>query len=93
LKPKFKKIRKRSQGFTDVNSPWCKARKNWYSQLLIRFGSLPEEELEKLRNPETKLMPAWFDIAKLEVQGEEESFDLGASRKRNWESYEIQRPN
>jgi hypothetical protein len=65
LKPKFKKIRKRSQGFTDVNSPWCKARKNWCSQLLIRFESLPEEELEKLRNPVTKLLPAWFDIAKL----------------------------
>jgi hypothetical protein len=65
LKPKFKKICKRSQGFTDANSPWCKVRKNWYSQLLIRFGSLPEDELEKLRNPASKLVPAWFDIAKL----------------------------
>jgi hypothetical protein len=58
LKPKFKKTMKRSQGFTDANSPWCKARKNWCSQLLIRFESLPEEELEKLRNPVTKLLPA-----------------------------------
>jgi hypothetical protein len=65
LKLKFKKIRKRSQELTDVNSPWCKARKNWYSQLLIQFGSLPNDELEKLCNPETKIMPAWFDIDKL----------------------------
>jgi hypothetical protein len=65
LKPKFKKIKKRSQGFTDAKSPWCKARKNWYSQLLIRFGSLPEDELEKLRDPATGLLPAWFDIEQL----------------------------
>jgi hypothetical protein len=65
LKPTIKKIKKRSQGFTDAESPWCKARKNWYSQLLIRFWSLPEDELEKLRNRVTKLVPAWFDIAKL----------------------------
>jgi hypothetical protein len=51
LKPKFKKTRKRSQGFTDVNSQWCKERKNWYSQLLIQFGSLPKDKLKKLRNP------------------------------------------
>ena len=38
----------RSQGFPDATSPWCKAEKNWYSQILIWFGSLVTEELDNL---------------------------------------------
>ena len=57
LKTKIKKIREWSKGFTDVNSPWGKEWKNLYiHQLLIQFGSLPGEELEKLGDPVTKLL-------------------------------------
>jgi hypothetical protein len=44
LKLKFKKIRKRSQAFTDVKSPWCKARKHWYR--LVNFSFDLRLELE-----------------------------------------------
>jgi hypothetical protein len=48
LKLKFKKIRKRSQGFTDVsNSPWCKAIQSVV--LLLGEGSETTALVLKLR--------------------------------------------
>ena len=46
MKPKVKKNRKRKQGSTDPNSHWSRARLQWATQLLVRFGEL-EDELER----------------------------------------------
>ena len=46
MKPKLKKIRKRKQGSTDPDSPWSRARLQWSTQLLVRFGEI-ENELER----------------------------------------------
>ena len=47
LKPKLKRIKRRKQGSTDSNSHWSRARLLWTTQLLVRFGELGEDELEK----------------------------------------------
>ncbi|CAJ1968651.1 unnamed protein product [Cylindrotheca closterium] len=43
LKPKVSKIKLRSQGRVDENSPWAKARLGWATQLLIKLGLLEED--------------------------------------------------
>ena len=43
LKPKLKKIRRRKQGSTDPESHWSRARLQWATQLLVRFGELDED--------------------------------------------------
>jgi hypothetical protein len=52
LKPKVCRIKKRPQGSTDKNAPWSKARLNWVTQLLIRFGKRPSQV-----DPITGLIP------------------------------------
>lgn len=60
LKPKVCKIKQRPQGSTDKDAPWSKARLNWVTQLLIRFG-----KLESQVDPATGHPPAYFDSEKL----------------------------
>jgi hypothetical protein len=62
LNPKYLRIKPRSQGSDDPESPWCKARCNWYTQLLIRLGQLDEGEVELLKDPSTKELPPYFDM-------------------------------
>ena len=57
----IRKIVTQSHGNDDINSAWATARKGCNTHLLIRFGFLSEEELDKLRDPETRLLPKWFD--------------------------------
>jgi hypothetical protein len=57
LKPRYWKILKIGQGSYDVNSAWAKARQNWNTQPLIRFGLLGKEDYEKLRDPTTREIP------------------------------------
>jgi hypothetical protein len=50
LKPKVTSIKAGKQGSSDEKSAWARARFNWLTQLLIRFGgSLNEVDLEKLK--------------------------------------------
>jgi hypothetical protein len=59
LKPKVERIGVKSQGSKDVNSAWCKARYNWNTQLLIRFGLIDSvPDLLGVQQP-------WFDKSKL----------------------------
>ena len=47
LKPKISKIRKRKQGSNDPTSSWSRARLEWTTQLLVRFGELRLDELPR----------------------------------------------
>ena len=47
MKPKMVRIKKRKQGSTDPESLWAKARYEWSTQLLVRFGKLNVEELPR----------------------------------------------
>ena len=50
LNPKVTSIKAGKQGSSDEKSAWARARFNWLTQLLIRFGgSLNEVDLEKLK--------------------------------------------
>jgi hypothetical protein len=40
MNPVITPIAKRKQGTTDPNSPWAKARLEWVTQILVRFGIL-----------------------------------------------------
>jgi hypothetical protein len=65
MKPKYIRARKKSQGSTDPNAPWSKARYNWYIQLLIRFGALSEDEMKELKDEHGGTLPDYFDPNKL----------------------------
>jgi hypothetical protein len=63
LKPKLSKITEMSQGSKDPNSAWSKARYNWFTHLLIRFGELDSEQ--NLPPMNGLLPPPWLDKEKL----------------------------
>jgi hypothetical protein len=65
LKPRYREISKIEQGSKDPNSAWSKARLNWNTQLLIRFGLLGKEDYEKVRDPTTGEIPKWFDAEQM----------------------------
>ena len=65
LKPKVCRVKKRPQGSTDPNAPWSRARLNWVTQLLVRFGMLKSSELGSLIDPVTGELPEYFDKDKL----------------------------
>ena len=46
MQPKIEQISKRKQGSTDPSMPWCRARKEWCRQLLVRFGILGDTEFQ-----------------------------------------------
>ena len=47
LKPKLKRVKRRKQGSTGPNSPWSRARLEWTTQLLVRFGELGEDDFPR----------------------------------------------
>jgi hypothetical protein len=53
LKPMVCRVKNRPQGSTDMNAPRSRARLNWVTQLLVKFGKLDSSELESLINPVT----------------------------------------
>ena len=59
MKPQVERIGVKSQGSKDVNSAWCKARYNWNTQLMIRFGLL-----DSVPDASGTVQP-WFDKNKL----------------------------
>jgi hypothetical protein len=59
LKPKVKQIGVKSQGSKDVSSAWCKARYNWNTQLMMRFGLI--DSVPDLLG----ILQPWFDKSKL----------------------------
>jgi hypothetical protein len=61
LKPVVRKVKKQAQGSNNPTSKWAQARVNFNRQVLIRFGKLPEEELEKIRQKNGGILPPWFD--------------------------------
>ncbi len=65
LKPSVRKVKKQAQGSTDPTSKWARARLGFNTQFLIRFGKLPEEEFEKIRQRNGGTLPAWFDPDKM----------------------------
>ena len=65
LKPSVRKVKKQAQGSTDPTSKWARARLGFNTQVLIRFGKLPEEEFEKIRQKNDGTLPAWFDPEKM----------------------------
>ena len=54
MRPKLVKIKKRKQGSVDPNSPWSKARYEWTTQLLVRFGKLDQDSLDEVRKGEDR---------------------------------------
>ena len=44
MKPKLNKIQKRKQGSSDPDSTWSRARFEWATQLLVRFGKLKPQD-------------------------------------------------
>jgi hypothetical protein len=66
LKPSVRKVKKQAQGSTDPTSKkWALARLGFNTQVLIRFGKLPEEEFEKIRQRNGGTLPAWSDPDKM----------------------------
>jgi hypothetical protein len=61
MKPVVGKVKKQAQGSTDPTSRWARARLGFNTQVLIRFGKLPEEEFERIRERHGGTLPAWFD--------------------------------
>jgi hypothetical protein len=45
---------------------WCKARKGWSTQLLIRFGLLNQAAIDLLRDTESNKLPAWYDSEQMD---------------------------
>jgi hypothetical protein len=67
LNPKLLKVGKRSQGSDDPNSAWARARYNWNTQLLIRFGVLKKEDIPSdCYNEDGNLRPC-FDPSNLDA--------------------------
>ena len=66
LKPKHKKVGKCSQGSDDPKSAWARARYNWNTQLLIRFGELKQEDIPKDCYDENNILRPCFDPSKLD---------------------------
>jgi hypothetical protein len=66
LKPSVRKVKKQAQGSTNQTSKWARARLAFNTRFVIRFGKLPEEEFEKIRQKNGGTLPAWFDPDKRE---------------------------
>jgi hypothetical protein len=66
LKPSVRKVKKQAQGSSDPTSKWARARLGFNTQFLIRFGKLPEEEFDKIRERNGGTLPACFDPDKME---------------------------
>jgi hypothetical protein len=65
LKPVITPIKKRKQGSNDPASPWAKARLEYVTQILVRFGGLlTTEEIAGLAGP-GGLIPDKFNVEKL----------------------------
>ena len=62
MKPMVNRIGRRAQGSDDINSAWCRARNNWDTQILIRFGKLKGAELEYLKKDGS--LPDYFNPEK-----------------------------
>ena len=45
MKPKIVRMKKRKQGSNDPASPWCVARFEWATQLLVRLGKIKPTSL------------------------------------------------
>jgi hypothetical protein len=50
MKAQMIPVKKHQQGSTNENSPWAKDRLQWAIHLLIRFGFLDSDNLEKTPN-------------------------------------------
>ena len=61
LDPIDEDVLDRAQGKSDPTSAWARARYNWVTYLLVRFGQLSQEQLEK-QFPEG--IPMWADVQK-----------------------------
>ena len=61
MKPKICTIVRKKQGSRDPDSKWSRARYNWTTHLLVRFGKLPSQA-----DPTTNLVPPWFNADKVE---------------------------
>ena len=59
LNPLITSVKKRKQGSIDPEDPWCIARKNWVTQLLVRLGVLKYECKDGLS------VPTYFDLDKM----------------------------
>jgi hypothetical protein len=62
LKPIVTPIKKRKQGSNDPNSPWAKARLEYVSQILGRFGAMPS--IDDLKAPDGTI-PGKYNAGKL----------------------------
>jgi hypothetical protein len=65
LKPLVQKVKKQAQGSTDPTSKRARARLGFNTQVLIRFGKLPEEAFKKIRQRNGGTLQAWFDPDKM----------------------------
>jgi hypothetical protein len=66
LKPVVRKVKKQAQGSNDPTCKWARARVNFNTQVLIRFGKLPEEEFEKIWQKNDGTLSPWFDPDKMQ---------------------------
>jgi hypothetical protein len=65
LKPLVRKVKKQAQGSTDPTYKWARAKLGFNTQVLIRFGKLPEEAFKKIWQRNGGTLPAWFDPDKM----------------------------
>jgi len=65
LEPVVSPIKTRKQGSHNENSAWAKARNELATHLLVRLNRLSKEEIEELKDPTTKELPAKYDPKKL----------------------------
>ena len=61
LQPLYSRMKKVSQGSKDVAAPWSRARYNWVTQLLIRFGMM-----ESVIDPIKGTIKDCFNSAKMD---------------------------
>lgn len=57
MKPTFVPVGKRKQGSNDPESDWARARYNFVTQLLIRYGLLEDKDIPRDHNGE---IPKWY---------------------------------